>query len=221
MIRLDRITVRVGRFELTDVSFEVRPRAYAVLMGRTGSGKTTLVEAICGIKRIDSGAIWLMGREVSGLRPGERGIGYVPQDRALFSTMSVYENLAFALRIRRWSGSEIEKRVGELGELLGIGAILQRRTHGLSGGEAQRVALGRALASRPGILLLDEPLSALDDQTRSEMHELLKAVRSATEVTVLHITHHVADAENLADQLLVLENGKVREGSMDELRVRV
>jgi ABC-type molybdate transport system ATPase subunit len=108
-----------------------------------------------------------------------------------------------------------------LAELLGIGSILQRRTQGLSGGEAQRVALGRALAARPGILLLDEPLSALDDQTRSEMHELLKAVRSATEVTVLHITHHVADAENLADQLLVLENGRVREGAMDELRVRV
>ena len=98
---------------------------------------------------------------------------------------------------------------------------MQRRTHGLSGGEAQRVALGRALASRPGILSLDEPLSALDDQMRGEMHELLKAVRSATEVTVLHITHHVADAENLADQLLVLENGKVREGELGELKVRV
>jgi len=145
----------------------------------------------------------------------------VPQDRALFSTMSVFENLAFALRIRRWDAAEIEKRVKELAELLGIGPLLQRRTQGLSGGEAQRVALGRALAARPGILLLDEPLSALDDQSRIEMHELLKAVRNATEVTVLHITHHVADAENLADQLLVLENGKVREGSMDELRVRV
>src|SRR6267142_2628330 len=221
MIRLDRVTVRVGGFELREISFEVRPRAYAVLMGRTGSGKTTLVEAICGIKRIDGGEIWLMNREVSGLRPGERGIGYVPQDRALFSTMSVYENLAFALRIRRWSSSEIEQRVRELAELLGIGAILQRRTHGLSGGEAQRVALGRALACRPGILLLDEPLSALDDETRGEMHELLKAVRRATDVTVLHITHHVADAENLADQLLVLENGKVREGELNELRVRV
>jgi molybdate/tungstate transport system ATP-binding protein len=221
MVRLDRVSLRVGAFELKEISFEVRPRAYAVLMGRTGSGKTTLVEAICGIKRIDGGWIWLMDREVSGLPAGKRGIGYVPQDRALFSTMSVYENLAFAPRIRGWGAEEIEKRVRELAQLLGIGSILQRRTHGLSGGEAQRVALGRALASRPGILLLDEPLSALDDQTRSEMHELLKAVRSATEVTVLHITHHVADAENLADQLLVLENGKVREGELGELRVRV
>src|SRR6266576_4645492 len=118
MVRLDRVSVRVGSFELRDISFEVRPRAYAVLMGRTGSGKTTLVEAICGIKRIDGGQIWLMGREVSGLRPGERGIGYVPQDRALFSTMSVYENLAFAMRIRKWSGLEILKRVKELAELL-------------------------------------------------------------------------------------------------------
>src|SRR5216110_223761 len=89
----------------------------------------------------------------------------------------------------------VRKFKSELAELLGIGSILQRRTHGLSGGEAQRVALGRALASRPGILLLDEPLSALDDQTRIDMHELLKAVHAQTEVTVLHITHHVADAE--------------------------
>src|SRR5258706_4153800 len=139
MIRLDQVSIRVAELELTNISFEVRPRAYAVLMGRTGSGKTTLVEAICGIKRIDAGEIWLMNREVGGLRPGERGIGYVPQDRALFSTMSVYENLAFALRIRRWSGSGIEKRVREVAGLLGIGAILQRREHGVSGGEGDRV----------------------------------------------------------------------------------
>src|SRR3954449_2253579 len=114
MIRLDRVSIRVGGFELREISFEVRPRAYAVLMGKTGSGKTTLVEAICGIKQIDSGEIWLMNRQVSGLPPGERGIGYVPQDRALFSTMSVFENLAFAMRIRKWSGLEIVKRVKEL-----------------------------------------------------------------------------------------------------------
>jgi ABC-type sugar transport system ATPase subunit len=220
MIRVERVSMSVGGFGLREISFEVGTRAYAVLMGRTGSGKTTLLEAICGIRRVDEGKILLMGRDVTTLAPGERGIGYVPQDRALFSTMSVYENLAFALRVRKWGEGEVEKRVRELGELLGIGAILQRSTRGLSGGEAQRVALGRALASRPGILLLDEPLSALDDQTRLEMHELLKAVRGATEVTVLHVTHHVADAENLADRLLVLEEGKVREGELAGLRQR-
>src|SRR5258706_9258235 len=129
MIRLERVFIRVGGFELKEISFEVRPRAYAVLMGRTGSGKTTLVEGICGIKRIDAGEIWLMGREVSRLRPGERGIGYVPQDRAVFSTMSVYENLAFAMRIRRWSAEEILKRVKGVGEWLGIGAVLKRVVH--------------------------------------------------------------------------------------------
>src|SRR5438270_13034194 len=142
MIKLDRVEIRVGGFELTNISLEVRPRAYAVLMGRTGTGKTTLVEAICGVKRIDSGEIWLMNRQLSNLPPGERGIGYVPQDRALFSTMSVYENLAFALRIRRWGAGEIENGERELAELMVIGAIWQRRTHGLSGREARRVALG-------------------------------------------------------------------------------
>jgi len=219
VIKLQRVSVRVGGFELREISFEVRPRAYAVLMGRTGSGKTTLLEAICGIRKIVEGKISLMDRDVTDLRPGQRGIGYVPQDRALVSTMSVFENLAFALRIRRSSSADIETRVLQLAALLAISAILKRRTAGLSGGEAQRVALGRALAARPGILLLDEPLSALDDQTRGEMHELLKSVREHTEVTVLHITHHVADAENLADQLLILAEGKVRAAELGELRV--
>jgi molybdate transport system ATP-binding protein/molybdate/tungstate transport system ATP-binding protein len=109
--------------------------------------------------------------------------------------------------------------VSELAELLGIGGLLKRRTQGLSGGEAQRVALGRALAPRPSTLLLDEPLSALDDQTRAEMHELLESVRQATEVTVLHVTHHIADAENLADQLLLLEEGRIQSRAAN-LRMR-
>ncbi|MDB5329663.1 MAG: cysA [Phycisphaerales bacterium] len=213
MIAVSGLRLRAGGFALEGVSFAVPFRGYAVLMGRTGSGKTTLLEAICGLNRPAAGSIRLMGSEVTGLQPAERNIGYVPQDRALFTTMSVYENLAFALSVRKWPEAEIDRRVGELAELLGIRPLLGRMPRHLSGGESQRVALGRALAAHPSVLLLDEPLSALDDQSRGEMHALLKSVREHTDVTTLHVTHHVDDAEQLADQVLMIENGKVREVS--------
>jgi ABC-type sulfate/molybdate transport systems ATPase subunit len=119
--------------------------------------------------------------------------------------------LAFALVVRRWARAAIEQRGAELAGLLGIEYLLDRRPKGLSGGEIQRVALGRALAMRPGVLLLDEPLSALDEVTRGEMHELLLSVRRQTDVTVLHVTHNRSDAERLADRLFELRNGGVCE----------
>jgi ABC-type sugar transport system ATPase subunit len=123
--------------------------------------------------------------------------------------MTVREHLAFALEIRKWSRPTIEKRVDELAELLGLTHLLNRKPFGLSGGEAQRVALGRALASKPPVLCLDEPLSALDDQTREEMYLLLKTVQQHTGVTTLHVTHHRLEATRLGDTVLVLRDGKV------------
>ena len=209
MIAVEHLKVRVGGFALEDVSFDVPAGQYAVLMGRTGSGKTTLLEVLCGLKPVVSGTIRLNGRDVTRLKPAERGIGYVPQDRALFQTMTVREHLAFAMVIQKTDREVIEARVAELARLLGIENLLNRRPHGLSGGEAQRVALGRALAARPGILCLDEPLSALDDETRREMYELLEKVQENTGVTILHVTHNLEEAEQLADRILRLQNGKV------------
>ncbi len=210
MIRVEQLSVRAGAFLLTNVNFEVPAGGYAVLMGRTGSGKTTLLETLCGLKPILAGTILLMGRDVTRLPPALRGIGYVPQDRALFQTMTVREHLAFAPRLRRWPEAEIEARVAEMARLLGLGRLLDRKPAGLSGGEAQRVALGRALAARPGVLCLDEPLSALDDETREEMFTLLKTVRQQTGVTTLHVTHHQQEAARLADVVLGLKDGQVR-----------
>jgi molybdate/tungstate transport system ATP-binding protein len=210
MIRVQQLTMRVGAFGLGGVSFEVPHGRYAVLMGRTGSGKTTLLEAICGLKRPAAGSIWLMGSEVTGLRPADRGIGYVPQDRALFQTMSVREHLAFGPALRGWSRADTDQRVAELSQLLGLERLLDRKPSGLSGGEAQRVALGRALAARPGILCLDEPLSALDEETREEMYGLLASVRKHANVTTLHVTHHAGEAERLADLIFVLKDGQVQ-----------
>ena len=217
MIEVSGLSISASMFSLANVSFIVPTGQYTVLMGRTGCGKTTLLEAICGLRAVRSGQIKLLGRDVTHLSPGERGIGYVPQDQALFSTMTVRQHLSFALEIRHTRASAIEARVSDISDLLGIGHLLARRPAGLSGGEAQRVALGRALSFHPDVLLLDEPLSALDEQTREEMYDLLKNIRQRTGVTTLHVTHHQGEAERLADQVLVLEKGCVGVGLKTEM----
>ncbi len=211
VIVLDKVTVRAGAFVLPEVSLAVPTGQYAVLMGKTGCGKTTLVEAVCGLRAVAAGRIELHGRDVTRLRPAERGIGYVPQDTALFSTLSVRDHLAFALHIRRWPRRDVADRVAELADALGITHLLPRKPAGLSGGEAQRVALGRALSFRPRVLCLDEPLSALDQDTRHEMHALLASVKDRFGVTVLHVTHDRHEAERLADKLFLIAEGRLEE----------
>jgi ABC-type sugar transport system ATPase subunit len=211
MIVVENVSIRIGTFGLEELSFTVASGQYAVLMGKTGSGKTTILEAIAGLRPIHSGSIRLLGRDVTGLKPAERGVGYVPQDLALFQTMTVAEHLAFALAVRRWDRKAIDRRVDELSALLELGPLLHRKPRGLSGGEAQRVALGRALAYQPRILLLDEPLSALDDETRAEMYTLLRSVQRCTGVTTLHVTHSRTEAKTLADRLFQLQHGRLRE----------
>ncbi len=211
MISLCQVSICEGAFALSNITLEVPTGQYGVLMGKTGSGKTTLLEGICGLRRLKSGTIRLLDRDVTGLRPADRSIGYVPQDLALFSTLSVRDHLAFALVVRRCRSEEVAARVQELAELLGVGRLLDRKPRGLSGGEAQRVALGRALAMRPQILLFDEPLSALDDETRQEMYELLQTVRHAMPVTVLHVTHNRDEAARLGDCFFQLRDGQTRE----------
>jgi ABC-type sugar transport system ATPase subunit len=213
MIHLDHLCLRAGAFTLADLCLTVATGEYAVLMGRTGCGKTTLLEAVCGLRPITSGRIVLLDRDVTQLRPSERGVGYVPQDLALFPTLSVREHLGFALAVRRWPKQQIEQRVGELAALLGIAHLLERYPQGLSGGESQRVALGRALAFGPRVLLLDEPLSALDEETRGDMVTLLRSLQRRTGVTTLHVTHSLTEARRLGDRLFVLDAAGLREGS--------
>jgi molybdate/tungstate transport system ATP-binding protein len=209
MIELRNVSISAGAFVLRDINFKIEAGEYAVLMGRTGCGKTTLLDAICGLRQIADGEILLQGRPMHNCAPAQRGIGYVPQDAALFRSMTVREHLGFAPLIRRWSDADIAARVFELAELLGLTKLLDRRPLGLSGGEGHRVALGRALSFRPAILCMDEPLSALDDETRDEMYRLLQNVRKHTRVTVLHVSHNRTDAEKLADIMLQLKDGQV------------
>jgi ABC-type sugar transport system ATPase subunit len=210
MIELDRLTVRQGAFHLSGISFAVPAGRYAVLMGRSGSGKTTLLEAVAGLRPVAGGAVRLAGLDVTRLPPAARHVGYVPQDAALFETLSVRDNLAFALDVRGDPPAAAGKRAEELAGWLGLTHLLGRRPRGLSGGEKQRVALGRALAARPPVLLLDEPLSSLDDDTRDELVDLLTRVREARDVTVLHVTHSRAEAARLGDLVFRLDGGNIR-----------
>jgi molybdate transport system ATP-binding protein len=211
MIQITDLAVRQGKFALAGISLAVPAGQYAVLMGKSGCGKTTILEAIAGLRTPAAGTITLAGRDVTQVRPRARHLGYVPQDGALFGTMTVRENLAFALDVRGDAADVMEKRVAELADWLEIAHLLDRKPYFLSGGEKHRVALGRALASRPPVLLLDEPLGSLDDDTRDHLIALLGRLRDGREVTVLHVTHSRAEADRLGDLVFRLEDGSVQQ----------
>ncbi|MES2996191.1 MAG: ABC transporter ATP-binding protein [Verrucomicrobiota bacterium] len=199
MISVRNIRIRRSRTVLPAVSFEIPCGSYAVFMGPTGCGKTSILECIAGLTPAASGEILVDGRDVTALPARDRRIGYVPQDAALFTGMDVRANLGFSLHIRGEKKTAVARRVTEVSEMLGIGHLLTRTVKHLSGGERQRVALGRALAFHPKVLLLDEPLSALDETTRNEMCALLSSVNRSTGTTVLHVTHSAQEAGQLAD----------------------
>jgi molybdate/tungstate transport system ATP-binding protein len=220
VISVEQLGLSQGAFHLSGVTFAVPTGSYAVLMGATGSGKTTLLEAIAGLRPLTSGRILLDGRDVTRLTPAARGLGYVPQDNTLFRTRTVFRNLSFALELRETPLGEIDHRVREMAGWLRIVPLLHRYPAGLSGGEAQRVALGRALIFKPSLLLLDEPLSSLDDDTRGQLIDILQALRQRRDVTVLHITHNRSEAEALGDLRFRLEAGTVHAYDGADTRVK-
>jgi len=211
VIQLDSISWQAGAFHLENVDLIIPAGSYAVLMGRTGTGKTTLLEILCGLRRPLTGRILLGDRDVTHEPPATRGIGYVPQDGALFPTMTVREQLGFALQVRRCPSREITVRVEQLAAELGLSNLFDRLPHGLSGGERQRVALGRALATQPKVLLLDEPLSAIDEELRDDLADLLRRVQREHGITALHITHSRAEAHRVADVLFQIRDGRITE----------
>lgn len=209
MICLENIAWHAGSFRLQNITFAVPTGVYGVLMGRTGCGKSTLLEILCGLRRPSGGRIRIGGRDVTAAPPGQRGIGYVPQDGALFPTLTVREQIAFAPRRQKLAAAARGDLVRQLAAATGVAHLLDRMPANLSGGERQRVALARALAARPAVLLLDEPLAALDEEMHAEMMALLKTTQQQHGLTVLHVTHHSQEAAELADCLLRMEHGAV------------
>ena len=214
MIRIDRLNFAVGSFALKDVSLHVRPGEYFVLLGPTGSGKTLLIECLCGLNRVHSGRIYIGGTDVTNLEPGSRGIGYVPQDYALFPHKTVRENIRFGLEVRRLTSRDMLGEAAPLTdkilmELVGVSHLAGRSTHKLSGGEKQRVALARALAIHPDVLVLDEPVSALDEQTRDGLCRQLKKLQRGSGTTTLHVCHNFAEMLSVADRVGIIRQGRI------------
>ena len=194
-----------------DVNLEIRDREFVVLVGPSGCGKTTTLRMVAGLEDITSGEIRIDERVVNDLPPMDRDIAMVFQNYALYPHMSVYDNMAFGLKMRKFEKREIEKRVRQAAEILGIQALLERRPRQLSGGQRQRVALGRAIVRNPRVFLFDEPLSNLDAKLRVQMRVELKRLHERLETTTIYVTHDQVEAMTLGDRVVVMKDGVVQQ----------
>jgi len=211
-IEAREIAKRFGAFPALDgVSLEIPEGELTALLGPSGSGKSTLLRIMAGLETPDAGAVLIGGEEVTHVRPQDRGIGFVFQHYAAFAHMSVRENVAFGLRIRKRSRNEIAARVDELLELVGLSKWSQQRPHQLSGGQRQRMALARALAVRPRVLLLDEPFGALDATVRAELRRWLRALHDEQGATTVLVTHDQEEAMEVADRIAVMHAGRIEQ----------
>src|SRR6266852_2186025 len=194
-----------------NVNLEIRDREFVVLVGPSGCGKTTTLRMVAGLEEISSGEISIDGRVVNDLAPMDRDIAMVFQNYALYPHMSVYDNMAFGLRMRKFDKPEIERRVRRSAEILGIQALLERKPRQLSGGQRQRVALGRAIVRNPRVFLFDEPLSNLDAALRVQMRVELKRLHDRLETTAIYVTHDQVEAMTLGDRVVVMKDGVVQQ----------
>jgi len=209
MLEVNDLTLRAGAFAVKEVSFEVAEGSCHVLLGPTGSGKTLILESVAGLRRLQAGTIKLAGEEINGTFPEKRKIAYLPQDLALFPTMTVKDNIAYSLRISGLAKRDCYARIKDTATGLGIGEILERSIHHLSGGEKQRVALARALVAGNRMMLLDEPLSSLHTGLRREIWHLLQRIRKEHNLTYLLVTHDLDEALFLSDTISIIHGGRL------------
>jgi len=218
MIEVKGLCNQLGKFTLKNITLEVQDEEYFILVGPTGSGKTMLMESIAGLKPIMSGQVIINGRDVTSLNLAERNIGFAYQDYMLYRHLSVRDNIAFGVQWRTKTRQEIEEAIDRVIELLDIADLLNQSPWTLSGGESQRIALARALAMKPDLLLLDEPLSAVDPDLREAWGEKLKEVHNRLKLTTLHITHDFEEAVTLADRIAVIGEGRIAQiGTPDQI----
>jgi len=218
LVEIRNVSIRLGAFAVQEANVAVAPGEYFVLLGPTGAGKTVLLECVAGLYRPERGDIVVAGERVNDLPPERRGLGYLPQDYALFPHLDVARNIGFGMRLRKRPAAEIERGVKKLADLLGITHLLHRSPVKLSGGERQRVALARALAIEPKVLLLDEPLSALDEQTREGLCVELRRVHQELGTTTVHVSHNFEETLMVADKIGILHQGRVQQiGTPEEV----
>jgi molybdate/tungstate transport system ATP-binding protein len=218
MIKIENLSKDWKEFKIDNVSLEINDQEYFVFLGPSGSGKTMLLELIAGMWSPDSGKIFMEGNDVTMLPPEKRGVGFVYQNYMLFPHKTVFENIAFGLKIRKLGKKEIQIQVQEMMNLFGITKLSKRLPRTLSGGEQQRTALARALIIRPKVLLMDEPLSALDRITREELIQEFKRIHKKFNVTIIHVTHNFDEALQLADRVAIIKEGIVSQfGDIDDV----
>ncbi len=211
MISINDLTIKFPQFKLGEISLDIEQGEFFALMGPTGSGKTLLLESISGMTKNSSGSITIDGKDVSALPPEKRRIGLVYQDHALFPHMNVTQNITYGCKYHGIGKHEAEKTAEELMENLGLSHIANRFPANLSGGEKQRTALARALAFKPSLLLLDEPLSSLDPQFREDVRRTLSELHAAAKTTFIMVTHDFVDAMTLAGKAAVIRRGKIEQ----------
>jgi putative spermidine/putrescine transport system ATP-binding protein len=207
-LQLDAVAKHYGnRTVLRDVSLDLKAGEFVSLLGPSGCGKTTLLRIVAGFDQPDSGRVVLEGRDISGLAPAKRQMGMVFQAYSLFPNMTAQENVQFGLRVRRHDATAQQRRAREVLDLVGLGEHAQKYPHQLSGGQQQRVALARALAISPALLLLDEPLSALDAKVRVQLRDEIRRIQQETGVTTLFVTHDQEEALSISDRVVVMHDG--------------
>jgi sulfate transport system ATP-binding protein len=212
MISVDGVTKAFGEFRaLDDVSVEVQDGSLTALLGPSGSGKSTLLRVIAGLELPDAGRIVIAGEDATALPAQRRGIGFVFQHYAAFKHMTVRENVAFGLRIRKRPKAEVAAKVDELLGIVGLGGYQSRYPSQLSGGQRQRMALARALAIEPRVLLLDEPFGALDANVRADLRAWLRRLHDEVHVTTVLVTHDQEEAMDVADRIVVLNQGRIEQ----------
>ena len=209
-IRIKQVAKSFGKFQALDsIDLTIADQEFMVLLGASGCGKTTLLRIVAGLETATTGEVWIGDKRVDRLSPKDRNIAMVFQNYAVFPHLTVFENIAFGLRMAKLDRSEIEKRVKRTAELMHIEQLLQRYSGQLSGGQRQRVAVARALAMEPEVILMDEPLSNLDALLRMEMRAELKSILAASNTTTIYVTHDQVEAMSMADRISIMNQGRI------------